>query len=428
MITRLTRTARTLSALCFGLALLGCTAETNELDLAQTRQAAVSIDETLCSARASTIVTNTGKIIVNSGARVDSYDSNLGAYGAPNVGSQAVLQAATTVLKNGGAVIQGSVIQNAPGGFPAVAAPSSATKLPFGASSPGSLNISGPSSSLLLAPGNYVVKDLNINAPGTIGVIGTGEVRIWVTGNLNLGGSVNSTSIPRNLALIVPTSGWVNFNGGAFRGLLYAPLRDISLGGQIFGTVIGKSVTLNSGAAVHFDVSSTCFDSPDAVVDQSLVTPGGVEAGVYGPGSVMTQSFTAGITGSLIGASIALDASNTTYLARIQVRTIVDGHPSSVVLGEGMATSGGDISINTVIEFATPIAQVAGQQYALVVDYPSAPPFVNGAQPVADWIGNQNPSSYPGGKLAYSNDGGVTWGPPAEFDADLLFQTYVIPD
>jgi len=425
--TRLIPMARTLSALCFGLAFLQCTAETNEPDLAQTRQAVTSIDETLCSARASTIVTNTGKIILNSGTRVDSYDSKLGAYGAPNVGAQAVLQAATTVLRNGG-IVQGSVIQNAPGGFPTLAPPSNATNLPSGASSPGSLNISGPASSVVLSPGNYVVKDLNINAPGRISIVGTGEVRIWVTGNLNLGGSVNSSNIPRDLALIVPTTGWLNFNGGDFRGLLYAPLRDINLAGKVFGAVVGKSVTLNSGAAVHFDVSSTCFESSDAVVDQALVTPGGVTAGVYGPGSVMTQSFTAGITGSLIGASIALDAWNLTYKARIQVRTVVDGHPSDVVLGEGRAPSGGDVSINTVIEFASPIAQVAGEQYALVVDYPDAPPFVNNASPVADWIGNQDPSSYAGGRLAYSNDGGVTWQPPAEFDADLLFQTYVIPD
>lgn len=430
--TRLIRGTRRITALFVSLVCLQCTMTTDELgvaelDVAENRQAVTSLEDTLCAARASTVVANTTNVIVNAGTLVDSYDSSVGNYGAPNVGAAAVLQAGTTVLRNGG-TIKGSVIQRAPAGFPALAVPSGATKLPFGASSPGSLNINGPSDSLLLSPGNYVVRDLNINGQGTVGIIATGEVRIWVTGNLNLGGSVNGSNIPRNMALILPNAGSVNFNGGQFRGLLYAPRADITVGGKIFGTVVGRSVTLNSGAAVHFDVGSTCFDEPDVVVDQSMVTPGGSTAGVYGPGSMMTQTFTAGITGSLVGASIALDASNPNYVARVQVRTVVDGYPSDVVLGEGTAPSGGDISINTFIEFAAPIAQVAGEKYALVVDYPGAPPFVNNSQPIADWIGNMDGASYAGGKLAYSNDGGVTWGPPEEFDSDLLFKTYVIAD
>lgn len=420
------------SALFASLACLNCTVATDaldvaELDVGESRQAATSIEETLCAARDATVVSNTTNIIVNAGTLVDSYDSSAGNYGGSNVGSEAVLRAGTTVVRNGG-TIKGSVIQRSPAGFPSLAAPSNATILPFGASSPGSLNINGPSDSVLLSPGNYVVRDLNINGQGTLNVIATGEVRIWVTGNLNLGGSVNGSSIARNMALILPNAGSVNFNGGQFRGLLYAPKASITLGGKIFGTVVGKNVTLNSGAQVHFDVSSTCFDSPDVAVDQSMVTPGGSTAGVYGPGSMMTQSFTAGVTGDLVGASISLRASNSNYVARIQVRTVVDGHPSDVVLGEGMAPSGGDISINTFIPFAAPIAQVAGQQYALVVNYPSAPPFVDNTPSIADWIGNQDGTSYAGGKLAYSNDGGVTWGPPAEFDSDLLFKTYVIAD
>lgn len=429
---RLIRTTRRISGLFVAILSLACSMETSgegagELEIGRTRQAATSLDETLCEARASAVVANTTNIIVNAGAVIDSYDSSVGAYGAPNVGASAVLQAGTTVLKNGG-IVRGSVIQNAPAGFPALAAPNNATKLPLGASTPGSINLNGPGVGLILQPGNYVVRDLNINGQGGLGIVGTGEVRIWVTGSLNLGGGVNKTSIPRNLALILPSSGWVNLNGGEFHGLLYAPLANVNLGGKIFGTVVGRSVTLNSGAAVHFDVSSTCFHAPGVVVDQSLLTPGGVLAGVYGPGSVTAQTFTAGITGSLVGASIALDAANASYVARVQVRSVVDGHPSEVVLGEGRAPSGGDVSIHTFIEFDEPVPQVAGVQYALVVNYPEAPPFVSNTQPIADWVGNQSGASYSAGKLAYSNDGGVTWGPPAEFDSDLLFKTYVIAD
>lgn len=428
---QLIRATRRVTGLFLSLACLHCTAATDEagaeLDVGTSRQAVTSLDETLCTARDRAIVANTTNIIVNAGTIVNSYDSSVGPYGAPNVGAAAVLQAGTTILKNGG-TIQGSLIPNAPAGLPALAPPSGATNLPEGASTPGSLNINGPGSNVLLSPGDYVVRDLNINGQGSLNIIGTGEVRIWVTGNLNLGGSVNPTSIPRNLALIVPSSGWVNVNGGAFRGLLYAPLANVNLGGQVFGTVVGRSVTLNSGAQVHFDVSSPCSVAPDVVVDQSLLTPGGVLAGVYGPGSIMAQTYTAGVTGSLVGVSIALDAASSSYVARVQVRTVVDGYPSEVVLAEGFAPSGGDVSIHTFIELETPVAQVAGEQYALVVNYPDAPPFVDGSQPIADWIGNQDPASYGGGKLAYTNDGGLTWEPAEEFDSDLLFQTYVIED
>lgn len=53
----------------------------------------------------------------------------------------------------------------------------------------------------------------NVNAPGAINVSPAGEVRIWVTGSLNPGGNLNLNGIPKNLAFLVTSSGWVNIGG-----------------------------------------------------------------------------------------------------------------------------------------------------------------------------------------------------------------------
>jgi len=58
---------------------------------------------------------------------------------------------------------------------------------------------------------------------------------------------------------MVPNAGWVNINsGGAFYGMVYAPKSGMFVNEPVFGGVIGSSVTLNSGGAVHFDESSAC--------------------------------------------------------------------------------------------------------------------------------------------------------------------------
>ena len=184
---------------------------------------------------------------------IDSYQSSLGAYGGANIASAAVVQAATTITNNGG-VIHGTQKQHAPAGFAVVPVPAGATNLPLGSRTPGALNINRAAESIALAPGNYVASSVTVSAPGAINVSPAGEVRIWVTGTLTLGGNLNLRGVPRNLAFLVTSSGSVNINGGgALFGMVYAPTSSVSVNSPIFGTVIGSSVTLNSGAAVHFD-------------------------------------------------------------------------------------------------------------------------------------------------------------------------------
>jgi hypothetical protein len=405
----------------------GCTSAVDDESTATVQGAATS-DPVPCSAWADAIDANTSNVSIGAGTLVDSYQSSLGGYGGTNVGSAAVVQAATTISNNGG-VVHGTLKPNAPGGFVVVPVPAGAKNLPLGSSSPGTLSIGTAAQSITLAPGNYVAANVNVSAPGAINVSPAGQVRIWVTGSLNLGGNLNLKGNPKNLAFLTTSSGFVNINGGgALYGLVYAPTSGIFVGGPVFGTVIGKSVTLNSGGgAVHFDQSSECTSGKTAVLDQSFTSPGDLSDGLYGHPVLMAQSYTAGVSGTLQGVAIDVSALDVTKVARVQIEAITGGQPSNVVLGQARAASGGDLSINTVIPFSTTITQVAGQQYAILVDYPEAPPFVDGIGNTASWNGSDG-NFYAAGTMFSTFDNGATWTSYQAQGFDLHFRTFVIPN
>ncbi len=230
-------------------------------------------DRVPCSAWSSALVANTSTMKLNAGSTVDSYNSKVGPYGGSNVGAGVLVQAGTTITNNG-ATVQGILRPNTPGGFSVVPVPANAIKLPLGSSTPGSLNINTPGSSITLAPGNYVAANISVNFPGAIKISPAGQVRIWVTGTLNLGGNENLNGVPRNLAFLVTSSGFVNVNsGGALYGMIYAPTSTINVNSPVFGTVIGKQVTLNSGSAVHFDQGAACAPTTPATPGPTGLDP-----------------------------------------------------------------------------------------------------------------------------------------------------------
>jgi hypothetical protein len=388
--------------------------------------ALTATDPVPCAAWALTVVGNTGTVVLGSSTLVDSYQSSLGAYGGSNVGSAAIVQAATTITNNGG-VVRGTLRPNTPAGLAVVPVAAGARNLPLGSPTPGSLNINTAGQSITLAPGNYVAANVTVNAPGAIRISPAGQVRIWVTGTLNLGGNVNLGGIPKNLAFLVNSSGFVNINrGGALSGMVYAPTSTVNASGPVFSAIVGRSVTLNSGAAVHFDQSSVCAP-PAAQVDQSFTTPGGLSAGLYGLPAFEAQSYTAGITGTLQAVALDITAVDPTLRARIQIRAMTAaGVPSNTSLGETRANPG-NLSLDTAIPFSTAIPQVAGQQYAILVDYPEAPPFHDGIIEAADWNGAPD-NAYAAGTLLSTFDGGTTWQSFAGEGFDVHFRTFVIPN
>jgi hypothetical protein len=394
--------------------------------VAQTGEAlTVPGDPVPCPAWADAVVGNSSNVSVGASTLIDSYQSSLGAYGGTNVGSAAVVQAATTISNNGG-VIHGIQKQHAPAGFAVVPVPSGAKNLPLGSSAPGTLSIGSAAQSITLAPGNYVAANINVNAPGAIQISPPGAVRIWVTGSLNLGGNLNLNGVPKNLAFLVTKSGFVNIGNGALYGLVYAPTSGVFVDGAVFGTVIGSSVTVNSGGAVHFDQTSACSSPNGPVVDQSFTSGNDLSDGLYGHPVLMAQTYTAGVSGTLQG--VAIDVSSFTNLvARVQIETVTGGVPSNVVLGQARAGASGDLSINTVIPFSTSIPQVAGRQYAILVDYPDAPTFFNGQENSGSWNGSDG-NLYPGGTLCTTFDNGTTWTSFQSSGVDVHFQTFVTPN
>jgi hypothetical protein len=236
-----------------------------------------SPDPVPCAAWSYAAVANSGNAILNAGTLVDSYQSSLGSYGGSNVGSDAVVQAATTITNNGG-VVHGILRQNTGSGFSVVPVAADAKNLPLGSATPGSLNINTAADSITLAPGDYVAANINVNFPGAIAISSAGPVRIWVTGNLNLGGNENLKGVPRNLAFLVTSSGWVNVNSrGALYGMIYAPTSGVTVNSTVFGTVIGASLSiLNSNGAIHVDTSSVCpqvSSTPTASAPDPLPPP-----------------------------------------------------------------------------------------------------------------------------------------------------------
>ena len=235
-----------------------------------------------CAARAAAVIANTGSVFSNPGSLVDSYQSSRGSYGGANVGADAKVQAAATLVANGG-VIHGPVTQGAPAGLAAVPVPAGAINLPLGAHTPGSLNINNTAQSVTLAPGTYVAASVNVNFPGAITVSPAGPVLIWVTGSLNLGGNENATGIPDNLQFLVSGTTAVSVNaGGKLAGFIYAPAAVVNLGSTVLGGVVGSSVSLNSGSTVHFDDSSVCpvpktiLSAGDEGTNCALTSAGGV--------------------------------------------------------------------------------------------------------------------------------------------------------
>jgi hypothetical protein len=186
--------------------LVTCAPPRTTESVTQVSAALVAASPLPCDARSMAVTANTGSVTTNQGSLVDSYQSGLGAYGGTNVGKGGSVRAATSIIGQGG-VIQGAQISGSPAHLSVVPVAAQAINLPLHASSPGDVNINIASDSITLAPGNYVVHSLTVNLAGAIRISPAGQVNIWVTSNLNLGGTENSGGLPGNLNFLVNSAG-----------------------------------------------------------------------------------------------------------------------------------------------------------------------------------------------------------------------------
>jgi hypothetical protein len=160
-------------------------------------------------------------------------------------------------------------------------------------------------------------------------------------------------------------------------------------------------------------------------LDQSFTSPDGLAADINDCCRFIAQTFTAGLTGTLGGVNIDVGSSSILPL-HVDIRTVMDGVPSTTVLGETTLSSS-SAPLSLLISFPQVIHISAGVQYAIVVNYEGAPP----PSPVnfQGFWGGAGGDPYPGGASYASFLDGTSW---VDEEAGLLmvdlhFQTYVNP-
>ncbi|MEJ7601742.1 MAG: hypothetical protein WKG01_27830 [Kofleriaceae bacterium] len=121
---------------------------------------------------------------------------------------------------------------------------------------------------LTLQAGTYVLDGLKLTGGSSV-IVGTGPILVYITcaggGGLDLtGGNVtNSTKISTNLVFMTgPACTDVKVAGGSGASFgLYAPDADVKISGgsDIYGAVVGKSVTVTGGTGIHYDRALASF-------------------------------------------------------------------------------------------------------------------------------------------------------------------------
>jgi hypothetical protein len=233
-----------------------------------------------------------------SGGYIDSYDSTQGSYNGIHGSNVSVGTNSTT---NGAINLSGGVVDygNAyvgPGGNPAKVITTSGGALIYGTkgalstlksmtpkSDPGGGTQTTFTNGTTLTTGKYRVSSINLSGSGK-GTI-NGNVTLYVTGSVNLSGSsqlvilsgssltiyisgslnvsggsiVNQTLNPHNLTIYgTSTCTSASYSGtSALYGVIYAPVASTTISGTsiVYGGVIGGSVKISGGSAVHYDAS-----------------------------------------------------------------------------------------------------------------------------------------------------------------------------
>ncbi len=215
------------------------------------------------------VVSNATSTLIGSGkvwGSVRSTQAGIVMSGASRITGNAT--AGTTVAKSGSASVGGTTTNNSPAPsvtLPAVPScgPPYSSNAGIGGSysynaSTGDLTLSGINVATL-ASGTYCFRNVTLSNSAQLNV--SGPVVIKMTGTLNVGGASyvnNTTSIPGNLRVLSSYSGsnGVAFgNSGNSRLLIYAPQTGITISGAgpLFGTAVGKTITLSNSGAIHYD-------------------------------------------------------------------------------------------------------------------------------------------------------------------------------
>jgi hypothetical protein len=131
----------------------------------------------------------------------------------------------------------------------------------------GSMSLSGAdlflTGSATVPGGTYYIRNLTIEGNGALTF--TTAATVWVYGNLTIKGVVQTRdNVPNNLKVNMipdPSTGTVGTalitSNGALHASLYAPRNAITFagGGHVYGSVIGKSVSMTGSSDIYFDMA-----------------------------------------------------------------------------------------------------------------------------------------------------------------------------
>jgi hypothetical protein len=230
-----------------------------------------------------------GKLTM-SGGLSDSFDSDVAAYNAATAGSNGDLASDSTVVMSGpalvkgdvsatgavtGGTVTGSITQNAPpiapypilncpaGGYAPAASVPLTTGVTYNATT-GVLKISGGNILTLPVPPTQYYFSQVVTSGGSQIVFNNPSnlhVDIWIDDLLNVsgGGFVNTSGKSTMLGIwscgATSSSTWTLSGGSGAYFSVYAPNHPVSVtgSGDIWGSVIGKTVTATGGSKFHYD-------------------------------------------------------------------------------------------------------------------------------------------------------------------------------
>lgn len=211
-------------------------------------------------------------------ASTDSYDSTKGIYSRQTPGDHGDTLSNGSYSQTGNVVINGVASYvagqnppiNATGGVEEMDAPQEFPKVDPGNAaylndnakiatyldSKGNLTISG-NRGITLPAGTYFLHDLTMT--GNAQLFTAGQVKIYVTGEVSLQGTVESVSHqPADVRIEVIGPGPVDMGGTSqFTVDLYAPEAAVKVNGtpDFFGALVGKTLEVIGTAAIHYDES-----------------------------------------------------------------------------------------------------------------------------------------------------------------------------
>lgn len=237
-----------------------------------------------CDVRASAVAVRGGYALVginsvslNGVARIDSYNSSAGPYSAATAGDKAIVVSNGNINLIGNPLIRGEA-HPGPGGAIIGAASVTGSSAPLGTLLHFPMPVvesaynNGPIHSMLshggkdleldgnktytIPAGNYAVRNLTL--AGTARLRLSGEVTLYVTGNLTLHGNVEvGTGRPGDFKIRMTSANSSATISGttALHADLYAPGSTVVVSGtgDFYGTVVGKTLAVSGRAGIHYD-------------------------------------------------------------------------------------------------------------------------------------------------------------------------------